>query len=126
VRSKNLLRRVRASRQVERLDRYGRVIRFDGWQLDCHKRLLTAPGNDSMRLPEGEFKLLHALINTPGRIFSRDQLLDAIRNREWTPNDRSVDVLVGRLRKKLCDNPANPQLILTAHGAGYMFAGNMQ
>lgn len=97
---------------------------FEGWQLDPHKRQLTSPEGRQERLPEGEFKLLQTLVNHPGQVLSRDQLMDAIHDREWTPNDRSVDVLIGRLRRKLGDNPSNPELILTAHGAGYMFAGN--
>jgi two-component system torCAD operon response regulator TorR len=47
--------------------------------------------------------------------------MDQIRNREWLPSDRSIDVLVGRLRRKLRDDPAEPQLIITIHGAGYLF-----
>ena len=53
---------------------------------------------------------------------SRDTLLDQIRNREWVPSDRTVDVLVGRLRRKLRDDAANPRIILTVHGAGYRFS----
>ena len=88
--------------------------------------MLTAPDETSERLPEGEFKLLQALITNSGQVLSRDQLMDAIHDREWTPNDRSVDVLVGRLRRKLRDNPSDPHFILTAHGAGYMFAGELE
>ncbi|WP_010323765.1 response regulator [Marinobacterium stanieri] len=97
---------------------------FEGWHLDPFKRQLTSPEGEQERLPEGEFKLLQTLAEHPGQVLSRDQLMDAIHDREWTPNDRSVDVLIGRLRRKLGDNPSNPQLILTAHGAGYMFAGD--
>lgn len=126
VRAKNLLWRIfnaRNSNTGERRPAAG--YRFEGWILDPHKRQLTSPDGRQERLPEGEFKLLQALINHPGQVLSRDQLMDAIHDREWTPNDRSVDVLIGRLRRKLGDNPSNPQLILTAHGAGYMFAGNI-
>ena len=52
---------------------------------------------------------------------TREQILDQIRDREWVPSDRTVDVLIGRLRRKLDDDPANPKLILTVHGAGYLF-----
>ena len=54
-----------------------------------------------------------------------DQLMDQIRNREWVPNDRSIDVLVGRLRRKLHDDPAEPQLIITIHGTGYLFTASV-
>ncbi len=127
VRAKNLLWRVKDSQQA-RTSEHSNNLQwcFEGWVLDSNKRLLTSPTGESERLPEGEFKLLSSLVNTPGAILSRDQLMDAIHDREWTPNDRSVDVMVGRLRRKLGDNPANPHFILTAHGAGYMFAGEVQ
>jgi two-component system torCAD operon response regulator TorR len=126
VRAKNLLWRM-FSADTAKSGHEGRSLHgysFEGWQLDPHKRQLTSPEGRQERLPEGEFKLLQTLVNHPGQVLSRDQLMDAIHDREWTPNDRSVDVLIGRLRRKLGDNPSNPQLILTAHGAGYMFAGN--
>jgi len=123
VRAKNLLWRVMDSRNSGQ--NQPAIWRFEGWQLDGSKRLLSAPDQHSERLPEGEFKLLQALINSAGNVLSRDQLMDAIHDREWTPNDRSVDVLIGRLRRKLRDNPADPHFILTAHGAGYMFAGEL-
>lgn len=127
VRAKNLLWRVRDCVRTEpRTARQSAQWAFEGWLLDGNKRLLIAPEGENERLPEGEFKLLHALISHPGQVLSRDQLMDAIHDREWTPNDRSVDVLVGRLRRKLRDNPADPHFILTAHGAGYMFAGELE
>lgn len=130
VRAKNLLWRMFSADTANRGNgnnngnRSPTCYSFEGWQLDPHKRQLTSPEGQQERLPEGEFKLLQTLVNHPGQVLSRDQLMDAIHDREWTPNDRSVDVLIGRLRRKLGDNPSNPQLILTAHGAGYMFAGN--
>ena len=123
VRAKNLLWRVHDCQQLKKRHADPDVLRFEGWQLDCNRRLLSDSGNTSERLPEGEFKLLQTLVSRAGVVLSRDQLLDAIRDREWTPNDRSVDVLIGRLRRKLKDDPAKPALILTAHGAGYLFAG---
>lgn len=121
VRTKNLLWRVQDAAPQEKAKTV--AIEFEGWQLDSGKRLLINPSEQSERLPEGEFKLLHALTTSAGQVLSRDQLMDAIHDREWTPNDRSVDVLIGRLRRKLGDNPSDPHFILTAHGAGYMFAG---
>ncbi len=125
VRAKNLLLRVRDSHQKQASDQEAGVMQFEGWRLDCNRRQLHGPNDTVERLPEGELKLLQALVAHPGIVLSRDRLLDAIRDREWTPNDRSVDVLIGRLRKKLKDDPANPSLILTAHGAGYVFAGRV-
>lgn len=127
VRAKNLLWRIFNAQAGSSVSdrRPTTVYRFEGWSLDPHKRQLSCPDGRHERLPEGEFKLLQTLINHPGQVLSRDQLMDAIHDREWTPNDRSVDVLIGRLRRKLGDDPSNPQLILTAHGAGYMFAGDI-
>ncbi|WP_028469483.1 response regulator [Neptunomonas japonica] len=125
VRAKNLLWRVKDSQQA-RQQESTQKWKFEGWVLDANKRLLTSPTSVDERLPEGEFKLLSALLYAPGAILSRDQLMDAIHDREWTPNDRSVDVMVGRLRRKLGDNPSNPHFILTAHGAGYVFAGEVR
>lgn len=127
VRAKNLLWRVKDSQYARAFEDVKTLQwRFEGWVLDSNKRLLSSPTGQSERLPEGEFKLLSSLLTAPGAILSRDQLMDAIHDREWTPNDRSVDVMVGRLRRKLNDNPANPHFILTAHGAGYMFAGEVK
>ena len=124
VRAKNLLWRVTDHRATEETPGSS-LICFEGWSLDCNRRLLVSPQQGSERLPEGEYKLLHSLVTSPGQVLSRNQLMDAIHDREWTPNDRSVDVMVGRLRRKLNDNPSDPHFILTAHGAGYVFAGEI-
>ncbi|HRP77174.1 MAG TPA: response regulator [Rhodocyclaceae bacterium] len=125
VRAKNLLWRVSESRQAGHQTAANGTWHFNGWTLDAHKRHLLGPQGQCERLPQGEFKLLHTLVTRAGQVLSRDQLMDAIHDREWTPNDRSIDVLVGRLRRKLNDNPSAPELILTAHGAGYVFAATV-
>ncbi|APR04965.1 response regulator [Thauera chlorobenzoica] len=125
VRAKNLLWRIDGAGYAERQDPEHGSWHFEGWSLNPQKRQLLAPDGRSERLPQGEFKLLLALLTHAGQVLSRDQLMDAIHDREWTPNDRSVDVLIGRLRRKFDDNPADPRLILTAHGAGYLFAGEV-
>lgn len=125
VRVKNLLWRVLQAGKKPSSNAGEASKTFEGWTLDPHKRQLISPQDELHRLPEGEFRLLKALIGHAGRILSRDQLMDKIHDREWTPNDRSVDVLIGRLRRKLGDNPSDPHFILTAHGAGYMFAGEL-
>ncbi|MGQ7246347.1 response regulator [Halomonas sp. V046] len=124
VRVKNLLWRVLAE-DAGQSSPDASLWRFEGWSLKARKRELTGPDQHSHRLPEGEFKLLLALLSHPGQVLSRDQLMDAIRQREWTPNDRTIDVLIGRLRRKLQDPSHDPRLILTAHGAGYVFAGEL-
>lgn len=128
-RAKNLVRRVRHAQSVasdvasaadSRQTKY-----FGGWSLDIdRRRLIDAEGHENL-LTHGEFQLLSALLRSAGQTLSRDQLMDQVRNREWLPNDRSIDVLVGRLRRKLRDDPADPQLIITIHGAGYLFSSEI-
>jgi len=122
ARVKNLVRRVRLCRQIQLQDhKLGRITAFDRWQLNPLLRQLIDQENNQVQLTEGEFQLLKTLMDHGGKIMSRDQILDQIRNRQWLPNDRTVDVLIGRLRRKLGDDPASPRLILTVHGAGYLF-----
>ncbi|MCY1446499.1 Aerobic respiration control protein ArcA [compost metagenome] len=95
--------------------------RFAHWLLDVDRRRLIDTDGSETPLTHGEFQLLGVFLRNAGHTLNRDQLMDQIRNREWLPNDRSIDVLVGRLRRKLRDDPAEPQLIITIHGAGYLF-----
>ncbi|MND57070.1 Aerobic respiration control protein ArcA [compost metagenome] len=93
--------------------------------LDTDRRRLIDPSGNETLLTHGEYQLLSVFLRNSGHTLSRDQLMDQIRNREWVPNDRSIDVLVGRLRRKLHDDPAEPQLIITIHGAGYLFTAGV-
>jgi DNA-binding response OmpR family regulator len=95
---------------------------FLGWQLDCAARRLTAPDGVVVGLTAGEFELLRVFVTHPGRVLSRDFLLESTRGREATPFDRAVDVLVSRLRKKLEPNPGQPEILKSVRGAGYLFA----
>jgi DNA-binding response OmpR family regulator len=123
-RAKNLVRRVRHAQQPAATPASGQLKRFAGWVLDSDRRRLIDPDGSETLLTHGEFQLLSVFLRNSGHTLSRDQLMDQIRNREWLPNDRSIDVLVGRLRRKLRDDPAEPQLIITIHGAGYLFTAN--
>ena len=80
-----------------------------------------SPTGEEIRLTTGEFDLLTAFVNNPNQVLSRDRLLDLARNREAGPFDRTIDVQVGRLRRKLEDDPQNPNLIKTVRGSGYIF-----
>ena len=95
---------------------------FAGWRLDRRAEELTSPHGEPVRLTKDEFHLLAAFVQSPRRVLNRDYLLDQIRHRDWTPSDRTIDVLVGRLRRKLHDDPVEPTFILTIHGRGYRFA----
>ena len=74
-----------------------------------------------MALTSGEFDLLSTFVKHPGRVLSRDFLLEATRGRGSGPFDRTIDVQVGRLRRKIEDDPENPQIIKSVRGAGYLF-----
>jgi DNA-binding response OmpR family regulator len=97
------------------------TIRFSGWLLNCHRRELFSPDGQPVELSAGEFNLLVAFAERPNRILSRDQLLDIVYNREANLFDRSIDVQIGRLRRKIEVDPKRPSLIKTVRGAGYMF-----
>lgn len=96
-------------------------ITFAGWSLDLASRELLSPAGEDVRLTTGEFELLAAFVNQANQVLSRDRLLDLSRHREAGPFDRTIDVQVGRLRRKLEDNPKNPTLIKTVRGGGYIF-----
>jgi len=96
-------------------------LHFAGWHLDLAARELVSPDGDSIRLTGGEFALLAAFAANAHRVLSRDRLLDLVSGREAGPFDRTIDVQVGRLRRKLGDDPRNPAIIKTVRGGGYMF-----
>jgi len=125
-RAKNLIRRVRHAQLPQPMAAGARPVKqFADWALDTDRRRLIDPAGGETLLTHGEYQLLSVFLRNSGHTLSRDQLMDQIRNREWVPNDRSIDVLVGRLRRKLHDDPAEPQLIITIHGAGYLFTASL-
>ena len=95
-------------------------LRFAGWQLDTAARRLTNPLGVEVALTGGEFDLLRSFAQHAGRVLSRDFLLEQTRGREAGPFDRTIDVQVGRLRKKLEPGNQEPQLIKSVRGAGYI------
>lgn len=123
-----LLARIRAVlRRAQRVDSAraaepvgGRIL-FAGWALDTRRRELTAPDGSSVDLSGGEYDMLLAFCEHPQRVLTRDQLLDLARNRVSESIDRSVDVMVSRLRRKIEPTDDSPALIKTIRGVGYMF-----
>jgi TolB-like protein/DNA-binding winged helix-turn-helix (wHTH) protein len=99
------------------------VMRFAGLVLSLDACTLSHDCGDAIPLTRGEFGLLRMFVTKPGRAISRDTLLDAFTNRRFEPFDRSVDVLVGRLRRKIEPDPKQPRLIVTVPGEGYRFDG---
>ena len=99
-----------------------RVLEFNGWRLDVTQRQLFSPANALVPLRASEFELLLALVERPQRVLTRDQLLDLSRGRAATSFDRSIDVLISRLRRKIEDDPKEPALIRTVRSGGYVFS----
>jgi adenylate cyclase len=96
-------------------------VRFAGFLLDVAGCTLTGPDGREVPLRRSELALLRAFLRSPGRVLSRDHLLDAVAGRQSSPYDRSIDVLVSRLRHKIEADPQSPCLILTMPGLGYKF-----
>ena len=88
-------------------------IRFAGFVLSLDGCTLAHESGEAIPITRGEFALLRMFVASPGRVISRDILLDAITDRRFEPFDRSIDVLVGRLRKKIEADPKQPRLIVT-------------
>jgi TolB-like protein/DNA-binding winged helix-turn-helix (wHTH) protein len=101
-------------------------MRFAGLVLDLDACTLVRESGDAIRLTRGEFALLRMFVTRRGRVIGRDALLDAMTNRRFEPFDRSIDVQVGRLRKKIEADPKSPRLIVTVPGEGYRFDGLTQ
>ncbi|GAB6053862.1 response regulator [Magnetospira thiophila] len=98
------------------------LLHFEGWILDSSRRELRDPQGVLVPLSAGEYDLLTVFATRPQRVLSRDQLLDLTRGREAAPFDRSIDVQLSRLRKKIEPDPTQPVLIKTIRGGGYMMA----
>ncbi|WP_064696946.1 response regulator [Rhizobium aegyptiacum] len=121
---REFLARIRAALRVrpattDRKDR--KVYTFDGWTLNVKRRQLLLNGGEEVKLTTGEFNLLIAFLRSPRQVLSREQLLSASRVHDEEIFDRSIDVLILRLRRKLETDPSSPKLIRTERGAGYIF-----
>jgi len=125
ARVKSVLRRA-SSRTAETAIAGRSRARFAGWDLDLTSRELRSPSGKEVRLTTGEFDLLAAFVNNANQVLTRDRLLDLARNREAGPFDRTIDVQVGRLRRKLESDPQRPTLIKTVRGSGYIFTPSIE
>ncbi len=129
---RELLARVRAVLKRARplgaaLDTEGvRGYRFNGWNVNHMLRQVHSPAGVLVPLSSGEYKLLSILLNRPNRVLSRDYLLDMTQGREAGPLDRSIDVLVSRLRSRLEDDARSPQMLKTVRGEGYVLAADVE
>jgi two-component system OmpR family response regulator len=102
------------------------LLRFAGWTLDLGRRRLLSPEGALVTLSTGEYELLRAFVEHPQRILTRDQLLDLARGRSPVPFDRSIDVQVSRLRRKIESDPRAPTIIATVRGDGYLFSAAVE
>lgn len=98
------------------------VSYFAGWQLDLVRHVLKSPEGHLTKLPKNEFTLLTTLLNNRNQLMPREALLNELYHRDWHPSDRTIDMLIGRLRKKLNDYSKENALINTVYGVGYLFA----
>ena len=122
ARVRSVLRRVLQT--VDTTDKS--VARFSGWTLDLVAHELKSPVGDEVRLTSYEFQLLATLVKSPNRVFNRDQIMESITGRDWIPSDRSIDVLVVKIRKKIEENPHKPIFIKTIRGTGYKFTARVK
>jgi DNA-binding response OmpR family regulator len=126
ARVRSVLRRGRAHADApQRADSGHVVFKFGDWSFDVTAQTLAGADGGAVPLTSGEFRLLEALVTRAGRVLSRDQLMDVCYGNDSPAFDRSIDVCVARLRKKLLDNPRNPATIRTVRNGGYIFAARV-
>jgi two-component system OmpR family response regulator len=121
ARIRAVMRRYRTSESTPDASRAVRAYHFAGWTLNLPLHALNSPVGERVPISNGEFGLLVALLSHPQHILSRDQLLELSRLRSTEVYDRSIDVQILRLRRKIESNPARPELIKTERGLGYRF-----
>jgi DNA-binding response OmpR family regulator len=119
ARINSVLRRMSSSKESER--DADSVVKVGEWLFDRAQETLRQPDGTLLTLSDAELDLLRLLVDNPGRPMSRDELLDKLSHREWDPFDRSIDVRVTRLRRKIEPEPTRPTVIKTVRGVGYVF-----
>jgi two-component system OmpR family response regulator len=125
ARTKAILRRTRDAHRAP-ATQASDVYRFAGWRLNAASRELIGPDGVQVDLTGGEFDLLLVLLSHPQRVLNRDQLLDWTRGRSAVPFDRTIDVQLSRLRRKLGDLSRPPAMIKTVRGGGYLFSPSVE
>ena len=126
ARIRALLRRTRERQTVADVVQKIRAYRFAGFEVNVRLRRLTAPGGANVPLTNSEFNLLAAFLGAPQRVLSRDQLLSLSRLHNDEVYDRSIDVQVARLRRKLQPGEGAAEIIRTERGAGYVFTAAVE
>ena len=127
ARVKAVLRRVgRAATQTNGSGTGHREVRVGACRLDLDGHKLYGPDGGEIPLTAMEFDLLQAFADRPNRVLTRDQLLDLAHNRDFEPFDRSIDIRIARIRRKIEADPAKPAVIKTVRGAGYLFSASSE
>jgi len=126
ARIRAILRRARMIPPKLREIKSSRLLSFGCWRLDTHARHLVDNSGAIVSLSGAEYRLLTVFLDHPQRILSRDQLLGLTQNRESDYFDRSIDILVSRLRKRLRDDPREPLYIKTLRSEGYIFSCSVE
>lgn len=126
ARVRAVLRRYQVQATLPERDNTRRAFRFSGWELNLRTRRLISPAGSAVELSNGEFSLLTALCSAPRRVLSRDQLLSLSRLHEAEVYDRTIDVQILRLRRKIEADPSHPVLIVTERGAGYQLVSDVE
>jgi DNA-binding response OmpR family regulator len=126
ARIRALLRRSKSQATVADAIAAVRAYRFGGWELNIGLRKLKSPKGEMVELTNGEFRMLTAFLSAPQRVLSRDQLLDLSRVHAAEVYDRSIDIQILRLRRKIEPDPAKPKFIITQRGAGYVFSAPVE
>ena len=127
ARIRSLLRRrsVPGSSNGAKTSEQAHKVQFGGWEMDLLSHELISPLGNEQSLTSHEFRLLEIFIQNPGTVMSRDQIMQRMYDRDWSHSDRSIDVLVGKLRKKIEEDPSQPKLVLTIRNFGYKFAARV-
>ena len=126
ARIRALLRRAKAQASVADAVSKVRAYRFGGWELNIGLRKLKSPQGEPVDLTNGEFRVLAAFLSAPQRILTRDQLLELSRLHNAEVYDRSIDLQILRLRRKIEADPAHPRFITTERGIGYVFSAGVE
>lgn len=127
IRARNLLNRTMVEEKEtiptpQNIEQY----RFNGWTLDINSRSLITPEGEENKLPRSEFRALLHFCENPGKIQTREDLLLKMTGRKLKPHDRTVDVTIRRIRKHFEEHPNSPEIIVTIHGEGYRFCGELE
>jgi two-component system OmpR family response regulator len=125
ARAKKVLRPLSLLRDTAANDGGAETLCFEGWRAILERRQLISPDGRDVPLTGGEFKLLSVFLKNPGRVLSRQHLMDVTHGTGWHAYERTIDAQISRLRKKIEIDPKHPKLIKSVHGDGYVFTATV-